>query len=145
MADSLTASIDPRTSGEDKVATLRITNTSDSTLEVLNPNMGQPSQEMNWPYSIETYRASLLMSYGFLAVSVADESGGDVAMQSISTWATPILRPPVALAPGESVEVPIPIGRFFPLEPGRKYVVTTEYGDADLRVSAKDVVEAASD
>ena len=71
MADPLTASIDPRTAGEDKVATLRITNASDSTLEVVNPNMGQPSPEMNWPYSIETYRASLLMSYGFLAVSVA--------------------------------------------------------------------------
>jgi hypothetical protein len=145
VADPLTASIDPRTAGEDKVATLRITNASDSELEVVNPNMGQPSPEMNWPYSIETYRASLLMSFGFLAVSVAEESGADVAMQSISTWATPILRPPVSLAPGESVEVPIPIGRFFPLEPGGKYVVSIDYGDADLRVSAEGIVEVASD
>ena len=145
MAGPLTASIDPRTAGEDQVATLRITNASDSTVEVVDPNMGQPSPEMNWPYSIETYRASLLMSFGFLAVSVAEESGADVAMQSISTWATPVLRPPVSLAPGESVEVPIPIGRFFPLEPGGKYVVSIEYGDADQRVSAEGTVEVASD
>jgi hypothetical protein len=145
VAGPLTASIDPRTVGEDRVATLRITNASDSAVEVVNPDLGQPSPEMNWPYSIETYRASLLMSFGFLAVSVAEESGADVAMASISTWATPILRPPVSLAPGESVDVPIPIGRFFPLEPGGKYVVSIEYGDADQRVWAEGTVEAASD
>jgi hypothetical protein len=144
VADPLTASIDPRTAGADHVATLRITNTSDSTLALVNPDMGQPSPEMNWPYSIETYRAALLMSYGYLAVSLAEESGAEVPREPIETWATPILRAPVSLAPGESVEVPIPIGRFFPLEPGGRYLVSAEYGDAALRVGAEAIVEATS-
>lgn len=145
MNDPLAASLDPRTAGEDHVATLRITNASDSTVEIVNPDMGRPSPEMNWPYSIETYRASLLMSYGFLAVSVAGESGAEVTRQPIETWATPILRAPVSLAPGESVDVPIPLGRFFSLEPGGRYRVSAEYGDAALRVGAEAVVETTSE
>jgi hypothetical protein len=139
----MTASIDPRTAGEDRVATLRITNTSDAPVELVNPDMGTPSPQMNWPHSLETYRASLLMSYGYLKVAVADESGGEVPREPIETWATPILRAPVALEPGESLEVAIPLGRFFRLEPGGSYTVSAEYGDDALRVTAQGVVEAA--
>jgi hypothetical protein len=140
----MTASIDPQTAGEDQVATVRIANTSDATVELLNPDLGQPSPEMNWPYSVETYRASLLMSYGYLSVSVADESGGEVAPEPVETWATPILRAPVSLAPGESVEIPIPLGRFFRLEPGGSYTVSVEYGDDATRVAASGRVSTPS-
>jgi hypothetical protein len=138
------ASIDPQAAGEDQVATLRIANTSDATVELLNPDLGRPAPEINWPYSVETYRASLLMSYGYLSVSVADEAGGEVAPEPVQTWATPILRPPVSLAPGDSVEVPIPLGRFFRLEPGATYTVSAEYGDDGLRVAASGRVSTPS-
>ena len=136
----LTATIDPRAAGEDRVVTLRVSNASDTAVQVVNPNMGRPAPNMNWPHSIEVYRASLLMEYGHLAVSVTDE-GADVPLAMISTWATPVMPAPVSLEPGDSLEVPIPLGRFFPLEAGRRYQVTAEYGDAALRVKADGPVE----
>lgn len=137
----LTATIDPRAAGEDRVVTLRITNPSDAAVELVNPDMGRPALNMNWPHSVEVYRASLLMEYGYLAVSVADESGVDVPLAMISTWATPIMPAPVSLEPGDSLEVPIPLGRFFALEPGGRYQTTAEYGDAPQRVNADGLVE----
>jgi hypothetical protein len=50
------------------------------------------------------------MSYGFLTVSVADdENGQPVEKQPVETWVTPVLKPRVALSPGASVDVPIPL------------------------------------
>ncbi len=92
---------------------------------------------MKWPYSLETYRASLLMSYGYLTVSVTDEDGEPVEKQPVETWVTPILNSPVTLAPGETLDVPIPLGPFFTLVPGRTYRVSAEYGDNALKVSGE--------
>lgn len=143
MTAPLIATLEPTsdTRDVDEVAvTLRITNASDSTVEVLNPDMGRPSAQMNWPGSIEAYAASLLMSFGFLAISVSDDSDNQVDRQPLETWATPVLRPRVALSPGDSLDVPIPIGRFFRFSPGGKYRVTVEYGDDALKVTARDTV-----
>ena len=58
----------------------------------------------------------------------------------METWATPVLNAPVTLAPGETLDVPIPLGPFFALAPGR-YRVSAEYGDDKTRAAA----EARSD
>jgi len=133
----LDATIEPRDGGDPPVVALRITNGSGAPVEVLNPDLGRPSPEMNWPYSLETYRASLLMSYAYLTVSVTDEQGQPVEKQPVETWVTPILNSPVALAPGESLDVPIPLGPFFTLAPGSTYRVSAEYGDPALKISGE--------
>jgi hypothetical protein len=136
----LAATVEPTTGdrhADELALTLRIVNASDATVEVLNPDLGRPSPKVNWPWSIELYRASLLMSFGYLTVSVADESGRQVDKEPLETWVTPVLRPRLALSPGESFEVVIPVGRFFRLAPGGKYRVSVEYGEAAVKVRAE--------
>jgi hypothetical protein len=138
---ALTATIGPTDEpvGETAVA-LRIVNESDAPVTVLNPDLGRPAEGVDWPFSVEAYRAALLMSFGFLTVAVHDESGDEVEREPVSTWSTPLVRPPVALAPGGSLEVVIPVGPFFPLAPATVYRVTAEYGDA-ARVRAEGTVQ----
>jgi hypothetical protein len=107
---------------------LRLTNVAQASVEVLNPDLGRPSPDMHWPHSDEAYRTSLLMSYGYLEVRVADDSGEPVDMAPVQTWATPALRPPVRLNPGETLDVPIPVAVFFALAPGETYRVSVGYG-----------------
>lgn len=146
MTTPLSATVRPSASGphpDEVTVTLRVTNATDSSVDVLNPDMGRPSSQMDWPWSVEAYRASLLMSFGYLAVSVAGESGEPVEQEPLQTWATPVLRPRIDLAPGESFEVDIPLGRFFRLAPGGRYRVTLEYGDDTVKVSAEGAVDVA--
>jgi hypothetical protein len=128
---ALTATIEPsaQPDGEAAVA-LRIVNDSEAPIELLNPDLGKPAEGAHWPFSVEAYRAALLMSFGFLTVSVHDESGDEVEKEPVSTWSTPLVRSPVSLAPGGSLEVVIPVGPFFALAPAAAYRVTAEYGDA---------------
>jgi hypothetical protein len=147
---SPSATIEPLTNAPpDEVAVaLRIVNDTDASVELLNPDLGRPTVEMNWPWSDDTYRASLLMSFGYLAVDVVDEAGRRVDRQIVETWATPVLRPPVTLSPGDELDVPIPIGRFFELAPGHTYEVTVVYGDRERKVSGAgsiDVRDGRSD
>jgi hypothetical protein len=136
----VTATIETIDGDDAPVVALRVANASDAPVEVLNPDIGRPSPEMPWPYSTETYRASLLMSYGFLTVSVTDDDGQPVEKQAVETWVTPVLRPPVALQPGALLDVPIPLGPFFSLS-GGTYRVSAEYGDANLKVSGEGTLE----
>jgi hypothetical protein len=124
MTDQLRAALQ----GEAGEVVLRLTNAGQASVEVLNPDLGRPSPDMRWPHSEEAYRTSLLMSYGYLEVRVADDSGEPVDMAPVQTWATPALRPPVRLEPGESLDVPVPVGVFFPLQPGETYRVSVGYG-----------------
>jgi len=143
MTAPLTATVESPTGdghADAPTVTLRVANASDSTLSVLNPDVGRPPLQLNWPWSVDTYRASLLMSYGYLTVSVFDESGEPVDKEPVETWATPVLRPRLTLAPGDSFDLPIPVGRFFPLSPGRRYWVSVEYGDEALNVRAEGTV-----
>jgi hypothetical protein len=96
---------------------------------------------MNWPWSVEAYRAALLRSYGYLNFSVAEESGDAVPIEPIETWATPVPRALVALARGRSVNVPIPLARFFAFTPGRTYRVSAEYGDNATKVRGEGSVD----
>ena len=116
---------------------LRITNPAGPRIAILNPDMGVPSAAMNWPFSKEVYQTALLLSFGYLTMSVSDEAGKELPQQVIQMSATPALRPQLELGPGDSFEVTIPIGNFYELEPKNEYRVALEYGDRKLRVSAR--------
>ena len=116
---------------------LRITNPTDRKITILNPDMGVPSLAMKWPHSKEVYRTSMLISFGYLSMTVTDEVGKEVPQQAIPTWATPALQPPLALRTGDEFEVVIPIGNFYHLESGKTYQVAVTYGDQELKVSAR--------
>ena len=136
----LTAAIEVSTAQTDARALrvkLRITNPADRRIAILNPDMGVPSPAMNWPYSKEVYQTSLLISFGYLSISVTDQAGKELPRQAIQTWATPALRPPIELGPGDSFEVAIPIDSFYQLESKKAYRVALEYGDRNLKVSAR--------
>jgi hypothetical protein len=139
MNPGLRATIEPPAGdgGGEVVVTLRIVNESGATVEVLDPEIGRPSPEMGWPWSLAAYRAALLLSYGYLALAVTDAAGDEVEPEPVQTWATPVLRPPVALRPGEALEIPLPLGRFFPLTPGRTYRAAVDYGERGARVHAE--------
>ena len=98
---------------------------------------------MNWPYSHATYQTAMLLSFSFLAITVMEQHGQEVAQQPIATWATPALMPKIQLAPGQSIEVAIPIGELYSLRSGRTYEVTVVYGDEELKVRAHALVRVA--
>jgi hypothetical protein len=137
---SLTAAVEVPPGQTDARAlrvTLRITNPAGPRVAILNPDMGVPSRAVSWPFSNEVYRTALLISFGYLSMSVTDEAGNEVPREPIMTSATPALRPPLELGPGDSFEVTIPIGTFYQLESRRAYQVALEYGDQKLKVSAR--------
>ena len=135
----LAASIEPAAdaSGAGFAILLRVTNTSAADVEVLNPDMGRPTEATGWTYGLSAYRMSLLLSFGFLTLTVVDEYGEEVAEQPLETWATPVLSTPLRLAPGESFDLHIPVGAFFPLRAGERYRLTVAYGDRGAKARAE--------
>lgn len=133
------ATLERGDAGGELAVILRVENDSREAVELLNPDLGHPSPRMNWPWSTAAYRASLLMSYGYLGVTVTDVDGEEIEREPVETWATPVLRPKVSLAPGESLTVPIPVGPFYRLSPLGAYRVTVEYGDGP-KVRAQGVI-----
>jgi hypothetical protein len=116
---------------------LRVTNPTDRRIAILNPDMGVPSAAARWLYSKDAYQTSLLISFGYLSMSVIDEAGKEVPREPIMSSATPALRPEIELEPGDSFEVVIPIGSFYQLESKKAYRVALDYGDQTLKVSAQ--------
>jgi len=116
---------------------LRIMNQAGGRIEVLNPDMGIPASAMKWPWSNETYQTSLLISFGYLSMSVTDETGKEPPQEGIQTGAKPVLRPNREREPGDSFEVAIPIGNFYQLTSRKAYWMTLTYGDQNLKVSAR--------
>jgi len=137
----MTAVLEPL-AGDDVGVSLRIANRSDQPVEVLNPDVGRPSPEMGWPWSLEAYRVAVLLSFGYLALVVSDEAGDAVEPEPVQPWATPVLRPPLVLAPGDAVAVPLPLVPFFPLAAGVTYRVAVDYGTAPARVHAEGTITA---
>jgi hypothetical protein len=129
-----------RLDGEEVGVTMQIANAGDQAVEVLNPDVGRPSPQMGWPWSVAAYRVAVLLSFGYLALAVTDDAGDAVRQEPVQSWATPVLRPAVVLGPGETLSVPVPLVPFFALEAGRVYGVTIEYGVAPLTVRAEGTV-----
>src|SRR5690606_3729677 len=120
--NTLTATIETpcRSARADPFAvTLRVANASADTVAVVNPDIGTPGPGMRWPFSDAVYRMSLLLSFGYLLLAVTDDAGRELPRHAIETWTTPALAPPVELEPGGTLDVVLPIGTFYPLEPGK--------------------------
>jgi hypothetical protein len=117
---------------------LQIIDSTDRKIAILNADMGVPSAAMKWPYSNEVYQTFLLISFGYLSMLVTDAAGKELPQQTVTAMsATPALRPPIELGPGDSLEVTIPLGSFYQLESRKSYRVAIEYGDPKLKVSAQ--------
>ena len=116
---------------------LRIINAGDQHLAVLNPDMGVPAPSMKWPYSQAAYQTSMLISFGYLSMSVRGADGKELPQQTIHSWGTPVLRQPLQLRPGESFDLTIPIGAFYPLKAGQAFQVALRYGDQNQKVEAE--------
>jgi hypothetical protein len=116
---------------------LRIKNPEDHKIEILNPDMGVPSPAINWAHSADAYRTLILQSFGYLSMLVTDDTGQEPPRQAFLVSATPALRPPLELRPGDSFEMAIPIGSFYRLASGKTYGLALEYGDRTLKVSAR--------
>jgi hypothetical protein len=116
---------------------LRLTNQAGDTIAVLNPDLGKPTAAMRWPWSSDSYRVSLLISFHYLSMSVTDKAGRKLPQQAVQSMATPVRLPDLHLAPGTFLELPIPIGDFYELGSGRTYDVMIEYGDRDRKVTAR--------
>jgi hypothetical protein len=98
--------------------------------------MGVPGPAMKWPFSREAYQTAMLLSFGYLSISVASNDGKELRQEPIQTWATPVLSPRLDLKPGDSFEVTIPLGTFYRLESGKTYRVAVGYGDQKPKVEA---------
>jgi hypothetical protein len=128
---ALAATVEPTGAPAGEVAVvLRVENTSGAAVAVPDPDLGRPSDDSDWPHSLEAYRASLMLSFGMLAVSVRDADGEEVAKAAVSTWSTPYRRPDLRLAPGGKLDVVIPLGPLFELRPGEHYRVAAKFGPA---------------
>jgi hypothetical protein len=137
---SLTATIEVPATQQDPsafVVVLRITNQTERTIAVLNPDVGVPAPAMNWRWSNAVYQVSLLMSFHYLTMSVTDGADEELPQISIQTWVTPAMGPKLELAPGDSLTLPIPLGSFYELVAGSAYRVALEYGAQDLKVTAQ--------
>ena len=121
---------------------LQITNHSNRTVTILNPDMGVPAPNLNWSWSNQTYQISMLLSFGYLSMSVIDETGNALPQKAIQTWATPVLQPKIELKPNDSFELAIPIGSFYQFTSGMFYQMVIEYGDQDMRVVARSSLTA---
>ncbi|MEV0645380.1 hypothetical protein AB0I28_08955 [Phytomonospora sp. NPDC050363] len=140
---TVAATLDTSDPGSGLTVVLRLTNTSATSVGVLDPAFANPPPD--GPWTVETYRVAQLLSYGFLRITVTDREGERVEPSPVETWATHVLRAPLVLAPGEHLDVPIPLGAFYELSPGASYRLAIAYGEGEPRVTAEaDVVVPAS-
>jgi hypothetical protein len=121
---------------DDLALILQLSNGTDAIVDLPNPDVGRPPPDADWPWSEDAYRASLLISFGLLELEVTDATGDPVRSDIPQTWATPVLRPRLELTPGDRLDVLLPIGLFFELEPGRNYQVIARYGDVPEKAQA---------
>jgi len=136
----LTGTIDVPTGQDDPKSfrvRLRIANASARQLTVLNPDMGVPAPSMKWPYSQAAYQISMLISFGYLSMSVRSGDGKELPQETIHSWGTPALRQPLQLRPGDSFDLTVPIGAFYHLERGNAFHVVLRYGDQNQKVEAQ--------
>jgi hypothetical protein len=121
--------------------TLTITNRSDHSVPVPNPDVGSPDagsrpSRLEWTYGPETYQVAVLRSFHLLSLSVADSDGNQLPDIGPNPWTTPVMKPKVPLAPGDSVQLRINLRDFVEVDADGVYRVELSYGTEGERVSA---------
>jgi hypothetical protein len=104
-------------------------------ISTFEPIIAPPRQQ--WPYSLETYKVSVLASFGILQIALWDECGAPVASSLPAPWVTPLLGQR-AVAPGEAFRIGIRIDELFDIETPGTYRAGVKLregnvaGEADL-------------
>ncbi|MFW6174257.1 MAG: hypothetical protein ACOC5K_00565 [Chloroflexota bacterium] len=129
LSGSLEVESRPAVAGRPVWTRLVVTNDTASSVSVPNPHVGDPPDELDWSFSFETYRASLLISFGILKVSVMTDSEESLQMQGPNPWITPLMPARLDLAPRESFSLRINLSDHFAFPRAGTYRLTVVYGD----------------
>lgn len=114
---------------------LTVTNVAGEPLIVPSPDLGLPPAELRWPASAEAFRASLLMSFGVLELTLGAADGSPVATRGLAPWVTPVLAR-TTLRPGESLGLDLDLGELFAIDAAGRYTLRARYGDEGLKAAA---------
>lgn len=115
-----------------------VMNQTDSTVSLVNPDVGKIPEELNWSFTKETFQIAMLLSIHLIEMCVTNSRGESLPQVGPHSWATPLLMPRLELAPGDSLRLRINLSDHFHLE-ADKYHVAVEYGDE--RASARGEVD----
>jgi len=115
---------------------LVVTNGGDRPVTLPNPDMGTPPDELAWTFGQETYQIATLKWLGLLALAVVDPNGETLDDIGPVPWTSPILRPDLELAPGESMELSMTLTDFVELPAPGLYEVDVGYGPPSGRIWA---------
>lgn len=115
-------------------AHLKIRNIGDAALAIHNPGNDRPTA--GWELSKEAYQAAVLRSYGFLEVSLRSAEGTPVDPAPVHARAGHLAGLPRQLAPGDELDIAVPVHELYVLQAGKEYDLSLTYGDDAGRYSA---------
>ncbi len=132
----LTPQPGPLRIGEPIWVTFAVSNDTSAEVAVVNPDVGTPSADNGWPFSDETYQIAVLASFHLIELTLTTTAGTAVPSIMPNPWATPILMPPLKLAPGDSFTLRINLSDCFELRQSGRYRLTVRYGDEAVAAQA---------
>lgn len=136
LGATLTAQPGPLRVGEPIRITLTITNTTSTQVTIINPDVGTPPTESGWQFSSETYQIAVLISFQIIEMALT-RAGVALPLRLPNPWVTPILMPPLNLAPGASFALHMYLNDFFDLDQPDRYQLSVRYGDAMVAARAE--------
>lgn len=140
MATMLDAQLTPQPgplhSGAPIWITFSVANRTAAEVAVVNPDVGRPSEDDAWPFGDETYQIAVLAWFDLIELRLTTAAGADVPSTMPNPWATPILMPPLKLAPGDSFALRINLSDCFDLREAGRYHLAVRYGDAAASAQA---------
>src|SRR5262245_11125730 len=105
-----------------------VANASDQVVSVVNPDFGRPPPDLHWTGSNEAYSIGVLMSFGFLEITLTDPVGTPVERKSSVPWITPVVGR-LLLQPGESCAFNFDLAELFLPKSAGRYETFVRYGD----------------
>lgn len=119
---------------------IRLTNDGAHPARIVSPDFGEPPPELDWTGSGETYRLALLISLGWIRLSMRDSEGVDVVHKQPMPWVDPLVGSRT-LAPGEAIALEFDLDAFFTITHPGRYVVAVDYMDETTLVQALVLLE----
>ncbi|MEX2512671.1 MAG: hypothetical protein WD398_07190 [Cyclobacteriaceae bacterium] len=107
---------------------ITMTNESDRTLEIINPDVGTPPPNLHWTASDEAYRIALLISIGALKIILKNGEGQLIESKGLQPWVTPIIGTQ-NLQPHQSLTFEFDVNELFSLESSGFYHLWLRYGN----------------
>jgi hypothetical protein len=110
---------------------MTITNTSNHDLQLPNIEVGNPPPELKWLGSHQAYQAAVLMSFGFLKLTLHDGDGKLVQDRTPMPWVTPTLSL-TTLKPNDHVEMNFDLTELFACTQPGLHTLRVQYGRSEL-------------